>query len=245
MNGLGLGVRDVLSLVREADAARAASPVLVIGVLADQLRRELGRDGEPDAVSGSASPERAAAVVCVVGALLELDALATLRRATRAGVPIVGVRLAEGTPLPYVLPEHVVDCPPGSGFPVAAIATALVSALGDDAQGLASRLPVLREPAERTATVRAAARAAAFSALSSDPHLPALSMLQARTLLSAGAGATATDDARVRAGAALGVSLLTGLAARALARRLPPPLRPLIAAAATAGVGLLGARVGR
>ena len=46
---------------------------------------------------------------------------------------------------PYVLAENVVRVPPGSGFPLDAIARALARALGERATPLAARLPVLRD----------------------------------------------------------------------------------------------------
>jgi len=47
--------------------------------------------------------------------------------------------------IPYVLATDVVSCPPGSGFPVEEVAAALATRLGDQAIGLAARVPALRD----------------------------------------------------------------------------------------------------
>ena len=52
-----------------------------------------------------------------------------LRRASRSGLPIVGV--SEGTRLPYVLDSDLVFLPPGQGIPTERVARALARELGD------------------------------------------------------------------------------------------------------------------
>jgi uncharacterized protein (DUF697 family) len=65
-----------------------------------------------------------------------------LRKADRAGVPIVAV--TEADVVPYVLATSIVRVPPGQGFPVEEIARAIADRLGEDGTALAARLPAIR-----------------------------------------------------------------------------------------------------
>ena len=58
-------------------------------------------------------------------------------------MPILAVTDAEF--VPYVLATDLVRVPPGAGFPVEEIATAVARLLGEDSTSLAARLPVLRD----------------------------------------------------------------------------------------------------
>lgn len=136
----GLGPLAVLSVVRELRRSGGdPRPLSVAGAreLVPLLARELRAGGEASAVVEQVL-ENVAAVVWV-GAPDE----AQLRRADRAGVPIVAVTDADE--VPYVLATELVRVPPGQGFPVAEIASAVARRLGEDGTSLAARLPVLRE----------------------------------------------------------------------------------------------------
>jgi len=113
-------------------------PLSVAGAreLVPLLARELRAGGEASAVVEGVL-ENVAALVWV-GAPDEGE----LRRADRAGIPIVAV--AEADEVPYVLATDIVHVPPGQGFPVAEIAAAVARRLGEDGTSLAARLPVLR-----------------------------------------------------------------------------------------------------
>jgi uncharacterized protein (DUF697 family) len=127
-------------------AAHDRRPLVVSGPLAAQLAKELGRGADPGAlrVDGSA-PDGTALVRVLTGAATEEDERELLA-ANRAGVPIVAVQTAPDVyDIPYVLATDVVSCPPGSGFPVEEVAAALATRLGDQAIGLAARVPALRD----------------------------------------------------------------------------------------------------
>ncbi|HKY26265.1 MAG TPA: hypothetical protein VJM07_13995, partial [Gaiella sp.] len=64
---LGIGARDVLALTRDAQHGDVvARPLLVTGVLAEQLAAELAAGGDRALVVTSGDPAQAAAVVRVV-----------------------------------------------------------------------------------------------------------------------------------------------------------------------------------
>jgi uncharacterized protein (DUF697 family) len=246
MSALGIGPRDVISLARHARDVAPRGPLLVMGVLAEQLAREFAAGGDPQLVQTRGNPADAAALVCVLaGAATAADEEA-LRAATRALVPVVCVQTGP-TPVrvPYVLATDVVECAPGKGFPVADIADTLAAALGHNGAALAGSLPVLRDAVERRRAVDGALAAGAL-AFASDPapRLPALALAQSRMLseLGAAAGRPAPQEARATAEAIappLVAALATGLVARTVVRRLPVRNRLLdgiVAAAATYGL---------
>lgn len=122
------------------------SPLLVSGVLSDQLARELGRDGKPGAIRTFGPPNGAAGLVRVLAGTPSEEDEAELRAASRARVPAIAVQTSgEATEVPYVLATDVVVCPPGAGFPVPEIADVLVARLDEKAIPLAARLPVVRD----------------------------------------------------------------------------------------------------
>ena len=147
MSPLGIGPRDVVSLARHSRRTLSPKgPILVTGVLAEQLATELRAGGDASLVRTHGDPAEAAAVVCVVGEGATPSDEQVLRAATRALVPVIGVRTgSSGAPIPYILATDVVDVPPGQGFPVDEIAGTLAAALGVDGAPLAGALPVLRD----------------------------------------------------------------------------------------------------
>jgi len=142
----------VLALVRELrTSAQADKPIVVGGVkeLAAALRRELARGGVASSVRDESALADAAVLVHVLAGSGRDEDVELLKRARKQGVPIVAVLTGpqgedEPDP-PYVLAENVVRVPPGSGFPIEAIARAVAHALGERATPLAARLPVLRD----------------------------------------------------------------------------------------------------
>lgn len=258
MRMLGIGPRDLLALARHSRQARSArGPLLVTGVLAEQLARELRAGGDEGLVRTSGEPADAAALVRVVRGAATTDDERVLRAAARGLVPTVCVQLEDATVrLPYVLAEDVVVCRPGSGFPVDEIATRLAAALGSHGAGLAASLPVLRAAVERRRAADGALSAAHLAALgaAAGPRLPVLALAQARMLSElavasggTGGGGDAKDTAQELA-APLGAALGTGLLARALVRRLPFRARVvdgLVAAGATLALASLFRRLPR
>jgi hypothetical protein len=247
---LGIGVRDVVGLRRHQRHARdERGPLLVTGVLAEQLARELRAGGEPGRVRIAGEPSEAAAVVRVVAGPATAEDEQLLRAATRAVVPVIAVQTAL-TPvrLPYVLAEDVVQCAPGSGFPVEEIADRLAAALGNDGASVAAALPVLRDAVTRRSATDGALAAAALAGLraGSGPRLPVLALAQAR-MLSEVAVASGAEEARDGREAArdlalpLAAAVATGLASRELVRRLPLRTRVSDAAVAAGATLALGA----
>ena len=249
MSPLGVSSGTVLRLVREAGAgARPLGSLLVAGPLAPQLVRLLVEGGDAGLVRTTGDPASAAVVVCILSGAPAPEQLTMLRAATRAGVPTVAVQMGDaGLRVPYVLPEDVVGCPPGSGFPIEEIAAAAVRGLGRDAAALAAALPVLRTATLGTLTARCAAVAAGLAAApwAAAAKLPLLVPLQARLLrdLDVAAGRQ-VPSTRPELGAAvgpeLGAALAVGFAARTLVRRLPFSSRLVEAAVAAGGTLALG-----
>jgi uncharacterized protein (DUF697 family) len=142
----------VLAVAKELrTGAKQDKPLAVGGAreLAGVLRRDLAEGGVASAIRDEGAVEEAAALVYVLAAPPDDADLAVLKRASNRHVPIVAVIAGptgrEVPDPPYVLAEHVVRVPPGSGFPLGEIARALAHVLGEEATPLAARLPVLRE----------------------------------------------------------------------------------------------------
>jgi uncharacterized protein (DUF697 family) len=184
------------------------------------LRRELGRDGDPTALVGSDSLDRAAALVLVlVGSPSEADE-EVLKAARRKRVPVVC--LAAGPEVrgsvPYVLPTDVVRAEPGRGFPVEELARALARRLGEAATPLAARLPVLRDAVCDVLVESFARRNAIVGAAVFVPgaDLPVLTLNQIRLVLRIASAYGAEIDGQ-RVPELLGV-LGAGFGFRAVAR---------------------------
>lgn len=150
------------ALEEETGSPGADGRVLVSGMLAEQLARELGREAAPGAVlvgDAWAFRDGDVAVHVFAGEPSEAD-VAHVRSADRDGVPVVLVQLwpqEDWTP-PFVLTPFVVECKPGAGFPLDEIAARVVEASGDD-PGLPERAPFLRDALERRAVRGAILRA--------------------------------------------------------------------------------------
>ena len=255
MNGLGIGPRDVVSLARYSRATLSPKgPILVTGVLAEQLAAELRAGGDPSLVRTQGDPAEAAAVVCVVGAAATRADEEMLRRATRALVPVIGVRAGSAAAaIPYVLATDVVDVPPGQGFPVAEIAGKLSAALDQSGAALAGELPVLRDAVQNRRVVDGALAAGKIALGRGGPRLPLLALAQARMLsdVAATSGQSAPETPRATAEAVappLVAALATGVLTRTVVRRLPVRNRLLdgaIAVAATYALATVFERVAR
>ena len=130
------------------EPARAEGAVVVSGMLAEQLARQLGAGAEPSAVVAreGGSVARAEVVVRVIAGDPSPEDAALVRAADHEGIPVVLVQLwpqAEWTK-PFVLSPFVVECRPGEGFPVVEIADRIGEAV-DAAPALAARIPALQE----------------------------------------------------------------------------------------------------
>jgi len=249
---LGIGPRDVVALARHQRRVHdLRGPLLVTGMLAEQLAKELSAGGDPTLVRTSGEPEAAGVFVSVVAGAATAEDERLFRAASSAAVPIVAVQTAEpgrAVRLPYVLAEDVVQVMPGRGFPVDEIADRIAAAVGDDAAPLAASLPVLRDAVVRRRATDAAVATAVLAAVGAakGPRLPVLALAQARMLsdLTVASGSEPGGDGREAAqqlALPLAAALGTGLVARELVRRAPFRSRVLDAAVAGAATLALGA----
>lgn len=251
------GLRALVGETRQLHAAaqeegpdETATAIVVSGMLAEQLARELGRGAAPGAirVRGGESLSRGDLAVHVIAGAPSDDDTAYVRSADRLQAPVVLVQLwpqEDWTP-PFVLSPFVVECRPGQGFPVDEIAARIVDAVGSGSS-LGHRVPVLRDELERRAVREAVVRAAFVSAVGArgTPARPLVALEQARLL----ARLHPVDEEQVPGGpqaAAVGsIALLQGWALlfRGLARRarrvVPGPVTD--AAVAAGGTWLLAA----
>jgi hypothetical protein len=241
-----LEARSLAGALQDASKVHPTGPILVSGMLAEQLARELAAGSEPGAVIvGDASGLRGAAVVVHVIAGEPSPADDELvRDADHHGVPVVLVQLwpqADWT-RPFVLTPFIVECRTGEGFPISKIARRIVEAT-EHATQLAARAPVLRDAVARAVVGTAAIRAAVLGVLGMGEGRtrPLLALEQVRMLVDLRAFA----DAPTRSGAlpalaapaaaTVGAGFLLREAARQGRRVVPAP----IVNAAVAAVGTL------
>jgi uncharacterized protein (DUF697 family) len=213
----------VYGLLKELrSAASGHGPIVVMGAqaLADALRKELVRGGEPDAVRQQ-GPTDGSVLVYVLAADVTDEDKRVLKQANRARVPIVCVLAGpELDPrVPYVLATDVVRVPAGSGFPLDEIARALADRLGEEGTALAARLPVLRSAVCERLIARFARRAGITGVTVFVPgaDLPVLTLMQLRLVLRIGAAHGVEID-RERLPEVL-ATVGSGLAFRAVARQ--------------------------
>lgn len=221
-----------LALVREFQAISAETALLAVagrGELASALRRELARDGDPTALV--AGWKGSTGLVWVqAGPVSDADA-AELHAANAARVPIVAVIVGGSAAgarqrLPYVLATDHIAVGPGEPFPVGEIARALGRRVGEQASGLAARLPVLREGICDSLVKAAAKRNSMVGSLIPVPgaDLPVLALTQVRLVLRiAHAHGEPVDSKRLPE--LLGV-VVGGLGIRGIARQLAGSLGP-------------------
>jgi uncharacterized protein (DUF697 family) len=141
-----------------------------------------------------------------------------LRKASRAGVPLVA--LADGDSVPYVLPADVIRAAPGRGFPVEEITAAVARKLGENGTALAARLPVLRPAVCRALIAKYARHNAVVSAAIFVPgvDMPILTLNQIKLVMRIALAYGQQID-RNRAVELLGV-IGAGMGFRAVAREL-------------------------
>jgi hypothetical protein len=242
---LALEAWRAVQALRHELGATTAGRIVVSGMLAEQLARELAAGARPGTLAVGDEVALAGADVAVrvvAGEPTQADD-AFVRAADRAGIAVVIVQLwpqAEWRE-PYVLSPFVVECRAGEGFPVPEIAARIAEAAENPA-ALAVRAPVLA-PAVEGAAVRSAIARSAILALSRNPAIrSALALEQVRLV----GQMRALDDPRepdpppVVAGV-VAATLLASYALRSVARSarsvLPARLAdPLVAAAGTAAV---------
>jgi hypothetical protein len=237
LKGLGFAVRDEIE-------PRRAGPIVVSGVLAEQLAKELGAGAAPGAVvvASNADQVHAAVHVRIIAGDPSPDDEALIAAAARRGVEVVIVELwpQPDWTRPFVLSPFVVECRAGEGFPVTEISDRIVEAT-EDAPVLAAQVPVISDATRSWLVKRAVVRSAVIGFVGSrlGRSRPLLVLEQARMvsrLRAVSSGPAISDELAVVAGSAAAV-LASGFALRSAARGvgavLPAPL--VNAAVAAAG----------
>jgi hypothetical protein len=237
-------LRSLGSTLNEELAPRRAGPVVVSGVLAEQLAKELGRGSKPGAVVVGAGELRPGAEVLVhiLAGDPSSDDEALVRSAGELDVPVIAVQLWPQADWGkcFVLTPFVVECRAGEGFPLRAIAERMAQATQDSA-ALASDVPttadVARSGVVKVSVIRSAVIGLAGARLGASR--PLISLEQARMVarlrrMGVEPGAEA-DRTGLATGAAL--ALVAGLAFRELARNLRTVLPAPLANTAVAAAG--------
>jgi hypothetical protein len=242
LRALALEARAALTVLEQASEPARVGSLVVSGMLAEQLARELAAGARTGSVViGDEVALRGAAVAVRVIAGDPSDADdAFVRAADDALVPVVLVQLWPQADwrAPFVLSPFVVECAAGKGFPVPEIAARIAEAT-EDAPALAARLPALEESV-RSATVRSAVlRTALFALLARGPGSRAvLAAEQVRALAQLRAlSPPAEPDPRAAVVGAAAGTIALGYALRSLARAARGAIPPRLADAAVAGAG--------
>jgi hypothetical protein len=239
-----LEARNVVSALRDERQVARIGPVVVSGMLAEQLAKELSSGAKPGAVVVGDDPRRARAPVAVriiAGDPSDEDD-AFVRAAEKAEIPIVIVQLwpQEGWGAPFVLSPFVVECKTGEGFPLGKIASQIATA-ADDATALAARIPVLEQTVEhalrRDAIIRSALIAASASGKKAARPALLLEQIGVVTRLRALEDREPQGEEQMpivagTAAAAIAVSYGLRELARLARRRIPGPLADAAVAAA-------------
>lgn len=243
---LAYEARSVVETARHELSPASVGAVVVSGMLAEQLTRELGADAVPGAVTaddGVRVPASEVLVRVVAGEPSEADD-AFIRAADQRGTPVVVVQLwpqADWTP-PFVLSPFVVECRAGEGFPLREIADRIVEA-SERGPLLAARVPELRKAAAhgvvRQAVLRSAFLGVAGAGKGAARPLIALEQIRMLARLRAMTTGSAGSDEMpiVAGGAALALALVAGFAFRGVARSARQVLPASIADAAVAAAG--------
>jgi hypothetical protein len=253
LRGTAFEARSLVAALDSGDAPRSGD-VVVSGMLAEQLARQLGVDANPgavrvgDDVRGGAT----AALVRVIAGDPSADDVALVRSADAEGVPVVLVQLwpqADWTP-PFVLTPFVIECRAGEGFPVDEIAARIVDAV-EHPDELSARVPVLRPCVEANAVRESVLRAGFLGLMGArrGASRPLITLEQARLTarLRATSPGTAGEGVSPVLAGTIGVLFASGLVFRTLARSLHGTLpAPVVnAAVAAGGTWVLGEAVRR
>ena len=234
--------RALAAAVRD-EVVRDPPPVVVTGVLAEQLAKELGAGAAPGAVivGGAQLPAELSVLVHVIaGDPSEADDELVRQAALRhADTVLVELWPQEEWTRPFVLSPLVVECRAGQGFPVRQIAGRISEAV-PDGQTLASRIPVLSDAVRRGLVTQAVSRSAIIGLVGSRLGVsrPLLTLEQVRLathLHTLSTRAAPQEQRPVLAGEAA-IALAAGFAFRELARRARTALpAPVVHASVAAG----------
>lgn len=243
VRSLALELRSLGATLKDEAQDESVGAVLVSGVLAEQLAKELRAGAEPGSVL-QGGPEllgRADVAVRVIAGEPTAEDDAFVRTSQSGDVPVVLVQLwpQPDWTRPFVLTPFVVECRAGEGFPVQEIAGRIVEA-SDHAAVLAARIPSLVDAAQDGSVLEAVVRSAliglAGPRLGISRRLLTLEQIRLLSRLRTTTGATVDEEPRSRAAAAAAV-FGTGYALRTVARSLRGVVPAPIANAAVAAAG--------
>ena len=236
--------RNLGFALRAEMAPASAGPIVVTGVLAEQLAKELGAGARPGAVvfGSGPPPPHAEVLVHVVAGDPSPEDEALVDEADARGVEVVIVELWPQPEWirPFVLSPFVVECRAGEGFPVREIAARIVEAT-EGSTVLAADVPVLANVA-RAGLVKQAVIRSAIIGLAGERlgrSRPLLAMEQVRMvsrLRSVSSGTAVSDELPVLAGGAAAV-FASGFLLRGVARTARVFLPAPVAHAAVAAAG--------
>jgi hypothetical protein len=241
--------RNLVQALRDEQRVTSLGPLVVSGMLADQLAKELSPGAAPGAVVVGDQPRssRAPVAIRIIAGHPSAEDESFVREADHAEIPVVIVQLwpQETWREPYVLSPYVVECNAGEGFPIPTIAK-LIATASDDPTSLAARVPVLKDTVESVSKRDALVRSAFLGVIGGPKGAsarPVLALEQAGLIarLRALEGPQPKDDRLPVAGgtavAAIAASYGLREAARYARRWLPRPVAD--AAVATAGTFVL------
>ena len=155
-------VRNVLRALEDERKVANVGPIVVSGMLAEQLAKELVAGAATGSIAVSEEPRglHASVAIRIIAGDPSPEDDRFVQAAERGEIPVVIVQLWPQANWrgPYVLSPFVVECKAGEGFPIRKIAR-LIATAADDATSLAARIPVLHQPVadavRRDAIVRA------------------------------------------------------------------------------------------
>jgi hypothetical protein len=243
---VGAFLREARSLglaLREQASPPEVGPIVVSGVLAEQLAKELGAGAQPGAVivGSGPLPERAEVLVHIVAGDPSTEDQEKVDEAAAHGVEVVLVELwpQPDWTRPFVLSPFVVECRAGEGFPVGKIADRIVEAT-EKSTALAASVPAVAGAARASVVTSAVARAAMIGLLGAKTGAsrPLLTLEQVRMVSQLRAttfGSALSEELPVLAGSAASVAaagVVFRSAARSLRGVLPTPLANAAVAAA-------------
>jgi hypothetical protein len=244
LRALAYEVRSVVETARHELSPGSVGPVVVSGMLAEQLIRELGADSVAGAVTaddGARVPVAEVLVRVVAGEPSEADEV-FVRTADERRTPVVVVQLwpqADWTP-PFVLSPFVIECRAGEGFPLREISDRIVEA-SEHGPLLAARVPALRKAVSRSVVRQAVVRSAVLGVAGAGKGAarPLIALEQIRMLARLRAmrtGSVGADEVPFVAGGAA-LALAAGFAFRGVARAAREVLPAPAADAAVAAAG--------
>jgi hypothetical protein len=239
-----LEARNVLRALQDERKVASVGPIVVGGMLAEQLAKELAAGAATGSIAVSDDPRglRAAVAIRVIAGDPSEDDDRFVREAEHAEVPVVVIQLWPQANWrgPYVLSPFVVECKTGEGFPIRKIAE-LIATAADDATSLAARVPVLQEPVGRAVKRDAVVRSALVGAIvgRKGAARPVLALEQVGVIARLRAleePETGKEEQLPVAAGTAAATLAASYGFRALARSLRGRLpRPLADAAVAAG----------